>query len=142
MEMGGWGWGGSLPVSGNSKYKDQGRVTLRLSQEASAEEVEAEVGAEAERSGALRTLARAWACTLGETGAMEVLTRGGTGPDFGFHRIPLPAAQKMDSGGQSRSGEPSEEGTTVVWVGWRWCLGWGGNSGGSRSGQIRVCFES
>lgn len=62
----------SLPVSGNSKYKDQGRVTLRLSKEASGEEVEAE------RSGALRTLARTWTCTLGETGAMEILSRGGT----------------------------------------------------------------
>lgn len=29
----------------------------------------------------------------------------------GFPRIPLPAAQKMDRGGQSRSWEPSGEGT-------------------------------
>lgn len=79
------------------------------------EEVEAEVGAEAERSGVLRILVRTWAYTdvLVRREPWKVLSRGRTGPDFGFHRIALPATGRR--GGQSRGtvGDRVEAGSPV-----------------------------
>lgn len=89
-----------------------------------------------------RTLARTWACSLGETGAMEVLIGGGTGPVWFSQDPPACGTENGQRGTEQKLGAQWGRHTASgPGGGWR-CLGWGGNSGGSRSGQIRACVES
>lgn len=70
-------------------------MTPKLSREASVEELGSgaegrSLGGHGENLGLYSVRWEPW----------DALGREGTGPDFGFHRIPLSAAWRMDSGGQ------------------------------------------
>lgn len=82
-----WRSKGKAFQSAGTANADYVRVTLKLSREASVEELGSEaerrrLGGHGENLGLYSVRWEPW----------EALGRGGTGPDFGSHRIPLPAA--------------------------------------------------